>query len=215
VSAISIALRDVAAGEDLGKRVVDAVTGSRGGRRGGRGQRKGKLILHSTIRILNKLRICTGRHSREFILGPQRWDRAARGRVGFEGMNNNDPTRSWLRCRALRPTRSEVERVWTIGPTRCDLLKLETDTTDHISGISKAWADPLDNPIGSASGLDCNVQRANLSLIDARHVTIFPGINYYMQGGLCRGYCSNSGESGAVYLYTSGVSAYPGKGISL
>jgi len=52
----------VAAGEDLEKRVVDVVTGSRGRRRGGRGQRKGKLML-------NKLRICTGRHSREFILG--------------------------------------------------------------------------------------------------------------------------------------------------
>jgi hypothetical protein len=47
---------------------------------------------------------------------------------------------------ALRPTRSEVERVWGIDPTRCDLLKLETDATDHISGISRVWVDPLDNP---------------------------------------------------------------------
>ena len=56
-------------GGDLEKGVVDvAVTGSRGGRRGGRRRRKVKLILHS-IRLLYKLRICTGRNSREFILG--------------------------------------------------------------------------------------------------------------------------------------------------
>jgi hypothetical protein len=47
----------------------------------------------------------------------------------------------------------EVEWVWTIGPTWCDLLKLETDATDLISGISKASADPLHTPVGSVSGL--------------------------------------------------------------
>jgi hypothetical protein len=60
--------------------------------------------------------------------------------------------------------------------------------------------------------IDCNVQRANLTLTDARHITIFAGFNYYMQGGLCRGYCNNSGGSGAVYLSTSGVSAYRRQG---
>jgi hypothetical protein len=53
----------MAAGEDLEKRVVDVVTGSRGRRRGRRRQRKRKLIL-------NKLRICTGRHSRSSFLVP-------------------------------------------------------------------------------------------------------------------------------------------------
>src|SRR5271154_5118323 len=63
-----------------------------------------------------------------------------------------DPTRSWLRCRALRPTRSDVEWVWSIGPARPDLLKLEIDPLDRISGISKLWADPLDDSAGSGSG---------------------------------------------------------------
>src|SRR5271154_6318200 len=63
-----------------------------------------------------------------------------------------DPTRSWLRCRALRPTRSEAERVWSIGPTRCALLKLQIDPLDHISGISRVWADSLNNPVGSGVG---------------------------------------------------------------
>ena len=56
-------------------------------------------------------------------------------------------------------TRSKAERVQTFRPTRSNLLKLEIDVTHHISG------------------LDCNVQRINLTLIDTRHVTIFVGLN--------------------------------------
>ena len=64
-------------GAEGGGRGVRGRLGEEGGGRGDQKQRreerrekatKRKLILHS-IRILNKFRICTGRHSREFILG--------------------------------------------------------------------------------------------------------------------------------------------------
>src|SRR5271170_3971424 len=114
-----------------------------------------------------------------------------------------DPTRSWLRCRALRATRSDVERVWSIGPARPDLLKLEIDPLDHISGISKLWADPLDDSAGSGVGsrvsLHCNVTMIYEPVLALDFVTIriFPVLQQ-TKNILTNSYPSHSREVNVV-----------------
>src|SRR5271163_5307521 len=64
-------------------------------------------------------------------------------------------------------------------------------------GVDRARADRLHTlrsitRSGRASGLDCNVHYLNLSLIDTRQgITIFAGIHYYVQCGLCRRLVAN------------------------